>query len=294
MVGSAITRNIDSVGKAEWIGASREELDLTDANQVRDFLRTHKPDAVINAAARVGGILANQNFPVSFLSENLMMQTNICSVAHEMGIQKLVFLGSSCIYPKMASQPIAPDSLLTGPLEETNEPYAIAKIAGVKLVQGYRQQFGHDWISLMPTNLYGPGDTYDEMGSHVIPGMIQKFCAAKKNKASSVELWGSGQPLREFLHVNDLADAVLFAANNYSSHVPLNVGSGEEISIRKLAELIQREIGFTGEIVWDANFPDGTPRKLLDSSALRELGWRPTIKLQDGIRKTIRELPFDC
>ena len=294
MVGSAIVRAIEGEGKHSWIGATRSELDLTDRKAVFDYLRKHKPDAVIIAAAKVGGIVANNSFPVDFLSENLQIQTNLIDGSHEAGIEKLVFLGSSCIYPKFPEQPIKESSLLTGELEPTNEPYALAKIAGLKLVQAYRKQYGHEWISLMPTNLYGPGDNYDPQSSHVIPGMISKFCNAKNNGELSVTLWGTGTPLREFLHVDDLALATLFAWENYGGEVALNVGSGEEVSIKELAEEIKNSVGFHGEINWDTSKPDGTPRKFLDTSKLEELGWKPSLTLEEGLAKTIKQLPFAC
>ena len=294
MVGSALVRAIEAEEKHTWIGATRSELDLTDRNAVFDYLKGNKPDAVIIAAAKVGGIVANDSFPVDFLSENLQIQTNLIDGSHHAGIQKLVFLGSSCIYPKFAKQPISESSLLTGELEPTNEQYALAKIAGLKLVQAHRKQFGHKWISLMPSNLYGPGDNYDPESSHVIPGVIVKFCKAKQNAEPSVTLWGSGSPLREFLHVDDLASATLFALENYDGEVALNVGSGEEVSIRQLAETIKNAVGFNGEIHWDNSRPDGTPRKFLDSSKLEELGWKPNLTLKEGLAKTIQQLPFDC
>ena len=294
MVGSAIVRAIGAEGKHTWIVANRSEIDLTDRHAVFRYLRENKPDAVVIAAAKVGGIVANDSLPVDFLSENLQIQTNLIDGSHEAGIEKLVFLGSSCIYPKFAKQPISESSLLTGELEPTNEPYALAKIAGLKLVQAYRKQFGHKWISLMPTNLYGPGDNYDPESSHVIPGMIVKFCNAKKNAESSVTLWGTGSPLREFLHVYDLASATLFALENYDGEVALNVGSGEEVSIKELAEAIKATVCFIGEIRWDSSRPDGTPRKFLDSSKLEELGWKPSLTLGEGLTKTIEQLPFDC
>ena len=294
MVGSAIVRALEAEGKHTWIGATKSDLDLTDRNAVFDYLKDNKPDAVVIAAAKVGGIVANDSFPVDFLSENLQIQTNLIDGSHQAGIEKLVFLGSSCIYPKFADQPISESSLLTGELEPTNEPYALAKIAGLKLIQAYRKQFGHKWISLMPTNLYGPGDNYDPESSHVIPGMIVKFCNAKNNDEPSVTLWGSGSPLREFLHVDDLALATLFSLENYEGDVALNVGSGEEVSINELAETIKTAVGFTGEINWDISKPDGTPRKFLDSYKLEELGWKPSLTLEEGLAKTIQQLPFEC
>ena len=294
MVGSAIVRALEAEGKHTWIGATRSGLDLTDRNAVFDYLKKNKPDAVIMAAAKVGGIVANDSFPVDFLSENLQIQTNLIDGSHRAGTHKLVFLGSSCIYPKFAEQPIAESSLMTGVLEPTNEPYAIAKIAGLKLIHAYRKQFGHKWISLMPTNLYGPGDNYDPENSHVIPGMIAKFCQAKKNGESSVDLWGTGTPIREFLHVDDLASATVFALENYDGEIALNVGSGEEVSIKELAETIKNAVGFTGEIHWNKSRPDGTPRKFLDSSKLEGLGWKPSLTLKEGLIKTIEKLPFSC
>lgn len=294
MVGSALVRAIEANDVHSWIGATRAELNLTNRKDVFDYLEEHKPDAVIIAAAKVGGIVANDSFPVNFLSENLQIQTNLIDGSHEVGIQRLVFLGSSCIYPKFAEQPIKESSLLTGELEPTNEPYALAKIAGLKLIQAYRKQFGYSWISLMPTNLYGPGDNYDPESSHVIPGMIRKFCNAKSNGDSSVTLWGSGNPLREFLHVDDLAFATLFALENYEGEIALNVGSGEEVSIKELAVAIQQAVGFNGDIHWDTTRPDGTPRKFLDSSKLSSLGWRPALNLRGGLAMTIKDLPFEC
>ena len=294
MVGSAIVRTIDATGNHSWIGATRDELDLTDRDAVFNYLSKNKPDATIIAAAKVGGIIANSSFPVDFLSENLQIQTNLIDGSHSAGVRKLVFLGSSCIYPKFAEQPIKESSLLTGELEPTNEPYAIAKIAGLKLIQAYREQFGHKWISLMPTNLYGPGDNYDRETSHVIPGMIRELCQAKRGGETSVRLWGTGKPLRDFLHVDDLASAAMFALENYQGSVALNVGSGEEISIKDLAEEIKRIVGFKGEIRWDKSRPDGTPRKLLDGTKLKDLGWKPRLSLKEGLTRTIQQLPFDC
>ena len=294
MVGSAIVRAIEAEGQHTWIGATRSELDLTDRIAVFDYLKKNKPDAVTIAAAKVGGIVANDSFPVDFLSENLQIQTNLIDGSHHAEIEKLIFLGSSCIYPKFAEQPISESSLLTGELEPTNEPYALAKIAGLKLVQAYRKQFGHKWISLMPTNLYGHGDNFDPESSHVIPGMIVKFCNAKNSGAPSVTLWGTGSPLREFLHVDDLASATMFALENYDGEVALNVGSGEEVSIKELAETIKSSVGFTGEIHWDSSRPEGTPRKFLDSSKLQDLGWKTSLTLEEGLAKTIQQLPFNC
>lgn len=289
MVGSALVRAIEDHKDYHWIGATRAELDLLDRNAVIEYLSVNKPDCVVIAAARVGGILANQSFPVEFLSENLQLQTNLIDASHLAGVRRLIFLGSSCIYPKDAPQPISEKSLLTGLLEPTNEPYALAKITGLKLVQAYRRQFGHDWISLMPTNLYGPGDNYDPERSHVIPGLISKFTRAKTENLPVVSIWGSGTPLREFLHVDDLASAILFAIGNYSGDEPLNIGSGEEVSIANLASRIARLVGFTGRCKWDETMPDGTPRKLLDSGKIRSLGWRPAIVLDEGLERTVSE-----
>ena len=290
MVGSAICRAIEREGVDTWIGAPRSQLDLTNRNEVLQYLNENRPDAVVIAAAKVGGILANSSLPVDFLSQNLQIQTNLLDGSHLAGVQRLVFLASSCIYPRLAAQPIVEESLLTGPLEKTNEPYALAKIAGLKLVNAYRKQYGHSWLTLMPTNLYGPGDNYDLETSHVIPGMIAKLTKAVNEGASEVTLWGSGSPLREFLHVDDLAVAALFSLRVEENISIMNVGSGEEVSIRELANLISNSVGFEGQISWDSSKPDGTPRKLLDSSKIIGLGWRPTIHLKQGISRTIGEL----
>jgi GDP-L-fucose synthase len=286
LVGSAIVRQLDAAGHDNWIGASRDELDLCDRDAVFDFMGQHKPEAVIIAAAKVGGIVANSNFPVEFLSENVQVQTNLMDAAHKFNVEHLVFLGSSCIYPKFAPQPISEDSLLTGPLEETNEAYAIAKIAGVKLVQAYRKEFGRKWTSAMPTNLYGPGDNFDPQTSHVLPALLRKFHEAKLSGAESVTLWGSGTPRREFLHVDDLAKAVLFLLQGYDEATAINVGTGVDIEISELANLIAEVTNFQGSIDWDTSKPDGTPRKLLDVSRINQLGWNSEILLTDGIRST--------
>ena len=286
LVGSAIVRRIEKVGKSSWIGATRAEFNLCDRESVFDFMQTHKPDAVIIAAAKVGGIVANSTFPVEFLSENVQVQTNLMDAAHQFNVENLVFLGSSCIYPKFAPQPINEDSLLTGPLEETNEAYAIAKIAGVKLVQAYRKEFGHRWSSAMPTNLYGPGDNFDLQTSHVLPALMRKFHEAKANNLDPVTLWGSGSPKREFLHVDDLARAVLFLLGGYDDAVAINVGTGVDLEIRELANLIAQVTGYSGEIEWDTSKPDGTPRKLLDVSRINNLGWQSEIDLEQGIAST--------
>ena len=286
LVGSAIVRQLDAAGHDNWIGASRDELNLCDRDAVFDFVGQHKPEAVIIAAAKVGGIVANSNFPVEFLSENVQVQTNLMDAAHKFNVEHLVFLGSSCIYPKFAPQPISEDSLLTGPLEETNEAYAIAKIAGVKLVQAYRKEFGRKWTSAMPTNLYGPGDNFDPQTSHVLPALLRKFHEAKLSGAESVTLWGSGTPRREFLYVDDLAKAVLFLLQGYDEATAINVGTGVDIEISELANLIAEVTNFQGSINWDTSKPDGTPRKLLDVSRINQLGWNSEILLTDGIRST--------
>lgn len=290
MVGSAIVRKIELDEKHSWVGRSRSELDLLDRAAVFRALELENPEALVIAAAKVGGIVANATQPVEFLSENLQIQTNLMDAAHAIGVPRLIFLGSSCIYPKFAQQPIAEESLLTGPLEPTNEAYAIAKIAGLKLVHAYRTQYGHKWVSVMPTNLYGPGDNFDDTTSHVIPGMITKFFAAKNQGFPEVTLWGTGSPLREFLHVDDLADAVLFILESYQDSIALNIGSGQEVSIRELAELIRELTGFPGQINWDRSKPDGTPRKKLDSSRLQSLGWGAKIDLQQGLASLISSL----
>jgi GDP-L-fucose synthase len=243
---------------------------------------------LIIAAAKVGGILANRDNPVAFLSENLQIQTNLIDAAHGAGVPRVLFLGSSCIYPRLAEQPIREEYLLTGELESTNEPYAIAKISGLRLIQAYRKQFAHSWISAMPTNLYGPGDSFDPLNSHVLPGLIHKFHAAKANGDNSVELWGTGKPKREFLHSEDLASACLYLLDHYNGDVPLNVGTGSDTSISDLADLIKGIVGFDGDVVWDASKPDGTPRKLLDTSRIEALGWKPSISLEEGIASTYK------
>ena len=275
-------RQIEADGKHTWVGKTRQELDLLDRNAVFRFLSAEKPDAVIIAAAKVGGIQANNSFPVEFLSENLQIETNLMDGAHKADIDRLLFLGSSCVYPKLAEQPIKEEYLLTGALEPTNEAYALAKISGLKLVQAYRRQYGRRWISAMPTNMYGPGDNFDLENSHVLPALIRKFHDAKVSGSKSVTLWGTGSPRREFLHSNDLAKACLFLLEKYDDDAPLNIGVGEDITIRSLAELIKKIVGFEGELGWDASKPDGTPRKLLDVSRINELGWCATIALEQG------------
>jgi len=286
LVGSAIVRQIESVGTHTWIGASRNQLDLCDRSAVFDFMGEHKPNGVIIAAAKVGGIVANRDFPVEFLSENVQVQTNLMDAAHKFDVENLVFLGSSCIYPKFAHQPINEDSLLTGPLEETNEAYAIAKIVGVKLVQAYRKEFGRKWTSAMPTNLYGPGDNFDPQSSHVLPALLRKFHEASLSGAESVTLWGSGSPRREFLHVDDLAKAVLFLLQGYDADTAINVGTGVDLEIRELASLIAQVTRYEGQIQWDTSKPDGTPQKLLDVGRINSLGWTSEITLDEGLKTT--------
>ena len=285
MVGSALVRRLAGES-CEVLTAGRDELDLTAQAPVFAWMEAARPDLVIVAAAKVGGINANASYPAQFLYENLAIEANIIEGARRAGVAKLVFLGSSCIYPKFAPQPMAEDALLTGPLEPTNEWYAVAKIAGIKLCEAYRRQYGLDFVSAMPTNLYGPGDNYDLANSHVVPALIRKAHEAKLAGADSIAVWGSGTPLRDLLHVDDLADAVVHIAKVYSDDRHLNVGSGEEVSIRDLAALVAKVIGFEGEIVWDAAKPDGTPRKLMDSARLAALGWRAQIGLEDGLRRT--------
>ncbi len=286
LVGSAIVRAIEAQGKHTWIGRTRTELDLLDRKAVFEFLAKEKPDAVVIAAAKVGGIHANDTFPVEFLSENLQIEANLMDGAHAAKIEKLLFLGSSCVYPKMAQQPIKEEYLLTGQLEKTNEAYALAKISGLKLVQAYRKQYGHKWISAMPTNMYGPGDNFDLENSHALPALLRKFHDAKTKESDSVTLWGSGTPRREFMHSDDLGRACVFLLENYDDEIAVNVGVGEDTSIKELAELIRKVVGFEGEIKWDSSKPDGTPRKLLDVTRLEALGWKAQISLDEGIRKT--------
>ncbi len=289
MVGSAIWRALEQRGFANPVGKTSSELDLTDRDAVFAFFAHEKPRYVVLAAAKVGGIMANNTYPADFLSVNLQIQVNVMDAALEHGVERLLFMGSSCIYPKFAPQPIKEDSLLTGHLEPTNDAYAIAKIAGITQVQSVRRQHHKQWISAMPTNLYGPGDNYSEQGSHVLPALIRRFETARIEGARSVTNWGSGSPMREFLYVDDLAEASLFLLENYDGAQQVNVGVGEDITIKKLAELVAEEIGYQGEILWDTSKPDGTPRKLLDVSLLTELGWRAKTSLRDGIRLAIAD-----
>jgi GDP-L-fucose synthase len=281
---------VRAIEKSEhtWIGATRQELDLLDRAKVFEFLAKNQPDAVVIAAAKVGGILANKNHPVEFLSENLQIETNLIDASHQADIPKLLFLGSSCIYPKLAAQPIKEEYLLTGPLEESNEPYALAKIAGLKLVQAYRRQYKKSWISAMPTNLYGPGDNFSEESSHVLPALIRRFHNAKTTNSPTVSVWGSGKPLREFLYVDDLAEACLLLLEKYDDDVAINVGSGQEVSVNALAHLVAEVVGYEGSITFDASKPDGTPRKLLDNARISHLGWGPTFSLREGVENTYR------
>ena len=287
MVGSALLRAVP-VSIDEVIVADRSQLDLTNQSQVFDFLAKHRPDVVIIAAAKVGGIHANNTYPADFIYQNLMMQANVIEAAFQNGVQKLLFLGSSCIYPRTAQQPMREDALLTGTLEPTNEPYAIAKIAGIKLCESYNRQYGAshgvDYRSVMPTNLYGPNDNFDLQTSHVLPAMMRKFHEAKLNNNESVTLWGSGTPMREFLHVADLAEAVVFTVENKFEDNLYNVGTGVDLTIKDLAELIQKAVGHQGEIIWDSTKPDGTPRKLMDVTKLKSMGWQAKITLEEGIK----------
>jgi GDP-L-fucose synthase len=288
MVGSSILNSLKENDYSNLLTATSNELDLRDQKAVEEFLKTEKPDKVIIAAARVGGIMANSEYPWQFLYDNLMIEANLINAAHKNNVQDLIFLGSSCIYPKRAPQPLKEDYLLTGALEPTNEWYAIAKIAGIKLCQALNEQYGRNYISLMPTNLYGPRDNFDLKTSHVLPAMIRKFHEAKMNDQMAVSLWGSGSPMREFLHVEDLADAVLFILE-YEGRLEydlINSGTGHDITIKELAETVQAIVGHNGDIEWDSSKPDGTPRKLMDVTRIKDLGWESKIKLKEGIRNT--------
>ena len=286
MVGSAIWRTLSVKGYTNLIGSSSKELDLRNQNDVTSFFAKHKPEVVIDAAAKVGGILANNNYPYQFIMENMQIQNNLINTALQGGIEKFIFLGSSCIYPKMAAQPLKEEYLLTGPLESTNEWYAIAKISGVKACEAIRKQFNKDYVSLMPTNLYGTHDNFDLTSSHVLPAMMRKFHEAKENNHAPVTLWGSGTPMREFLFVDDMAEAVVFALENTLPDYLYNVGTGEDLTIKELAETIQKITGHQGEIIWDDSKPDGTPRKLMDITKMHELGWKHQVQLEEGIHKT--------
>jgi GDP-L-fucose synthase len=288
LVGSAILKKFEDDGESV-VGIDSKIVDLLDRDATFDYVIGLKPEVIIDAAAKVGGIGANNRNPVEFLSQNLRIQSNLIDAAHEAKVKRFIFLGSSCIYPKNAPQPIKEEYLLTGPLEETNSAYAIAKIAGIEAIKSYRKQYGHPWISLMPTNMYGPGDNFDTETGHVLPALINKFVTAKEQGISSVTLWGSGTPKREFLFSSDLASAVSVALEKYDGDLHLNVGTGEDISIRELAKLIASEVGFSGDIHWDGSKPDGTPRKVLDIKKISDLGWKPEIDLAAGIRMTIED-----
>jgi GDP-L-fucose synthase len=287
MVGSALVRRLERAD-CEILTVTRQECDLGRQEPVERWMAATRPQAVIVAAAKVGGILANDSYPAEFLYDNLMIEANLIHTARRVGVEKLLFLGSSCIYPKLAPQPLREDSLLTGPLEPTNEWYAIAKIAGIKLCQAYRRQYGCDFISAMPTNLYGPGDNFDLMSSHVVPALIAKMHHAKEARADEVEIWGTGKPKREFLHVDDLADACIHLLEVYSAEEHVNVGCGEDLTIAELAETVRRVVGFEGRLRYNSERPDGTPRKLLDTSRLTALGWRPRTALEDGLAGAYR------
>ncbi|MBY3070485.1 GDP-L-fucose synthase [Rhizobium laguerreae] len=285
MVGSALVRRLQSE-ECNVITATRREVDLKRQDEVEKFVEATRPDAIILAAAKVGGILANDSYPAEFVYDNLIIEANIFEAAHRAGVDRLLFLGSSCIYPKLAPQPISEEALLTGPLEPTNEWYAIAKIAGIKLAEAYRKQYGRDYISAMPTNLYGPGDNFDLNSSHVLPALIRKAHAAKLRKEPQMVVWGTGTPRREFLHVDDCADALVFLLKTYSGSQHVNVGSGTDLEIIELTRLVCRVVGYEGEIVHDLSKPDGTPRKLMANKKLQDMGWQPSISLEDGIRAT--------
>lgn len=289
LVGSAIWRHLEREGFSDLVGHPSSEVDLRDRDAVLATFEADRPDVVVVAAAKVGGIRANDTYPVEFLTDNLRIQVNVMEAAHAVGVDRLLFLGSSCIYPKLAPQPIHESSLLTGPLESTNEAYAIAKIAGITSIQSYRREYGRRWISAMPTNLYGPGDNYDLSSSHVLPALIRRFDEARASESPSVTLWGTGTPRREFLHVDDLAAACLHLLEHYDEPAPINVGVGKDLPIAELAHLVAEVVGYEGEILWDASMPDGTPRKLLDVSRIAALGWKPTIGLRDGIRATVAD-----
>jgi GDP-L-fucose synthase len=286
LVGAATVRALQRQGYRNLLLRTRQELDLTDQGTVREFFDRERPAAVIMAAARVGGINANNSHPALFIRDNLLIQDNVIDAAYRSGVAKFVFLGSSCVYPKLAAQPIKEEYLLSGPLEPTNEWYAVAKIAGIKMCQAYRREFGFNAISLMPTNLYGPGDNFDLQDSHVLPALIRRFHEAKQRGDETLSVWGSGTPRREFLHVDDMADAVVYLLKNYEDESIVNIGWGEDVTIRELAEAIMAASGFKGRLVFDSSKPDGTPRKLLDTTRMTALGWRPKISLKEGIEST--------
>ena len=286
LVGSAIVRELERVNK-KVIGISSKDLNLLDRTKTFSFIKELKPNVIIDAAAKVGGVGSNNAYPVEFLSQNLQIQSNLMDAAHKANVEKFVFLGSSCIYPRNCAQPIKEDYLLTGELEPTNSAYAIAKIAGIELIKSYRKEYGYSWISVMPTNLYGPNDSFDLENSHVLPALVRKFVEAKRNNLSEVVMWGSGTPLREFLHVDDLAKGVLVCLEEYDDSQQINIGSGDEISIKDLGQKIANLTGFTGKVVWDSNRPDGTPRKVLDSTKINKLGWKAAITLDQGIAATV-------
>jgi GDP-L-fucose synthase len=288
LVGSAILRKLQAEGHGNLVLRTRDQLDLRNSAAVKAFFETERPAYVFLAAAKVGGIWANSRYPADFIYDNLVIQTNVIHSAYLSGAKKLLFLGSSCIYPRDAAQPIREDYLLTGPLEPTNEAYAVAKIAGIKMCQAYNSQYGANFISAMPTNIYGPNDNFDLENSHVLPALIRKFYEAKESKAGSVAIWGTGAPRREFLHADDLADAVLFLMNNYDQPELVNVGSGQDLTIKELALMIKETVGFEGDVVFDRSKPDGMPRKLLDVSRLSALGWEPKVALKDGVLSTYR------
>lgn len=286
LVGSALWRALEAAGAGKLIGWTSKELDLRDRTATHDAITEAKPDIIIDAAAKVGGIMANSTFPVEFLRDNTLIQTNVMDAAHAAGVDRLLFLGSSCIYPRHATQPIRESSLMTGPLEPTNQAYAMAKISGIFYIEAHRTQYGRRWISAMPTNLYGPGDNFDLQSSHVLPAFIRRFHEAKVAGAPTVTVWGTGTPRREFLHVDDLAQACLVLLQHYDTHETINVGLGDDMPIRELAETVASVVGFEGTIEWDSSKPDGMPRKLLDTSRINELGWQPQISLRDGVAST--------
>ena len=286
LVGSAIVREFKRLNQ-NVIGISSKDIDLLDRNNTFEFINNLKPTAMIDSAAKVGGIGGNNSYPVEFLSQNLQIQSNLMDAAHSAKVSKFVFLGSSCIYPRDCAQPIKEEYLLTGALEQTNSAYAVAKIAGIELIKSYRKEYGYKWISVMPTNMYGPNDNFDLENGHVLPVLIRKFIEAKRSGGGKVTLWGSGSPLREFLHVDDLAKAVVLCMDKYDDSKQINVGSGQEVSIKDLADKISKAVGFSGEIIWDSSQPDGTMRKVLDSSKIAKLGWKPLISLDQGIASTV-------